>query len=560
MRDAPGWRGAKYQAIVAANSSGARRRERERASLAVTSALTKEAQAHLRAGFAALQQGRPRDAVEFCRKAILAAPEYPEAHFLVGLVALDMNDRKTAARAFGSVTKLDPKHAAAWAQLARLFMRLGQPARAEKALNEAKAVSPTDAAVCDLIGVVSSMLGDQPEAKSWYLKAVGRAPGNEEYAVNLATACMFLGENDAAIEAVRPLLARAAPPAQAEWLYSSIVRQKDPARPRALLDRARRSDPHAAAFLAYAAGKEFEDCGEWANAFDAFDVGARAKRSTVEFDEAAEEERFRSMGDIFERRSCSPAPAGCEDASPIFVVGQPRTGTTLIERIITSHSKVESAGELQQFRLSAARLSQGGGAERSIGETLEAFAALDMKALGAEYLRVSAPMRTGKPRFVDKLPGNYFYVPLILAALPNARIIHLTRHPMDSCFASFKQLFAEAYPHSYDQREMARHFARYAKLMATWRRLCPGRFLDVSYEAAVADLEPNARRIIDYLGLSWEDACLRFHEQDASVATASAVQVREAAHTRSVGRWRRYERELEPMLAELRKSGIAVDP
>lgn len=512
----------------------------------------------LRQGFAALQEGRGRDAAQFCKRAIAASPANPQAHFLVGLVALDMDDRKTAARAFGSVTKLDPRNAAAWAQLARLFMRLGQPARAEKALKEAKDAGPTEAAVCDLIGVVSSMLGDQVEAKRWYRKAVGKAPGNEEYAVNLATACMFLGENEAAVDAVRSLLEGPAPPAQAEWLYSSIVRQNSADRPAKLLDRAKRSDPHAAAFLAYAAGKEFEDCGDWARAFEAFDVGARAKRSTIDYDEAAEQVRFAAMTEIFNEEFAARPSMGCDDPAPIFVVGQPRTGTTLIERIITSHSMVESAGELQQFRLSAARMAQGGG-ERSIREIFGAYASLDMKALGEEYLRVSSPMRSGKPRFVDKLPGNYFYLPLILAALPNARIVHLTRGPMDACFASFKQLFAEAYLHSYDQREMARHFARYSRLMEQWRRLFPGRFLDVSYEAAVSDLDPNARRIVEFLGLPWEDACLRFYEQDASVATASAVQVRERPHTRSVGRWRRYEAEFAPMREELLNSGIASD-
>jgi hypothetical protein len=181
---------------------------------------------------------------------------------------------------------------------------------------------------------------------------------------------------------------------------------------------------------------------------------------------------------------------------------------------------------------------------------------VDAAALGKEYLRASAVMRKGAPRFVDKLPGNYFHIPLILAALPNARIVHLTRNPMDSCFASFKQLFAEAYFHSYDQLEMARHHARYLKLMDHWRALFPQKFLDISYEETVADTEPNARRLIDFLGLGWEDQCLSFHEQKGAVATASAVQVREKPHSRSVGRWRRYEAELAPMRAELAAAGV----
>ena len=144
-------------------------------------------------------------------------------------------------------------------------------------------------------------------------------------------------------------------------------------------------------------------------------------------------------------------------------------------------------------------------------------------------------------------------IPLILAALPAAKIVHLQRDPMDACFASFKQLFADAYLHSYDQAEMARHHRRYLHLMAVWRERFGERFLDISYEATVQDLEPNARRLINFLGLDWQPACLDFHNQERPVSTASAVQVREPAHTRSVGRWRKYAQQLAPMRAILQQ-------
>lgn len=165
-------------------------------------------------------------------------------------------------------------------------------------------------------------------------------------------------------------------------------------------------------------------------------------------------------------------------------------------------------------------------------------------------------MRGTTPRFVDKLPQNYLLIPLIIKALPNAKIVHLTRGPMDACFSSYKQLFADAYLHSYDLEEMARHHCRYRHLMDVWRNRFPDRFFDISYESTVNALEPNARELIRYLDLPWEDACLRFHEQEKAVSTASAVQVREPVHTRSIGRWRKYGRQLEPMLATLKQHGI----
>jgi len=519
----------------------------------------KELNELLRSGFDALQAGRTKEAADYCRRALSKDQSQPQAHFLVGLVAQEMGDMKVAVSAFGSVTKLDPEHAAAWAHLARIFMRLGQPARAESAVLKAIENKPGDAPVCDLIGVVLSLLGDQKKAREWYAKACAAARDAEPFAVNFATASMFLGENEAAKKALAPFIGGAGAAPQAEWLYSSIEKANDNARAEKLLQRAHGADAHSAAFLAYAAGKEFEDCGAWEKAFDAFELGARAKRSTLDYDETAEEERFAALADTFANPDFGHANDGFDDSSAIFVVGQPRTGTTLIERIITSHSQVESAGELQQFRLSLGRLVQSGEGAENPSDIVGSWARVDPKALGQEYIRASAPMRSGAPRFVDKLPGNYQHIPLILAALPEARIVHLMRDPLDACFASYKQLFAEAYFHSYDQCEMARHFARYHRLMDVWRRRYPGRFLDISYEQTVYDLEANARRLIEFLDLPWEDGCLRYYEQDGAVATASAVQVREKPHTRSIGRWRRYEARLAPMREELARRGVVVD-
>lgn len=511
----------------------------------------------LKEGFLALNEGRLHDVGRACQRVLSLDRNCVEGHFLVGLAAAEMKDLKTAASAFGSVTKLAPGHAAAWAQLARVFIRLGHPARAEKALAEAERAGAEDPVVQDLMGVVYSLIGDQKSAKRWYLRAFDAAPERPAFGVNLASALTFLGENDAAERVLSDVLARHGDIAQAHWLLSSLKKATDRGRADMLMEKAANAgDAQTRAFLAYAAGKEYEDCEAWESAFAAFDMGARAKRSTVDYDEASESAMFAALEETFTEEWAARDMQGCEDPAPIFVVGQPRTGTTLIERIITSHSAVESAGELQQFGLSIRRLSQSPGRERWSAEAVRASAGVDPKALGEEYLRASRAMRGGAPHFVDKLPGNYLHIPLILKALPNSRIVHLTRNPMDSCFASFKQLFAEAYLHSYDQEEMARHHVRYQRLMAYWRALFPDRFLDISYEETVTDLEENARRLIAFLGLDWEDACLAFHEQRAAVATASAVQVREKAHTRSVGRWRRYGARLEPMRLVLAEAGL----
>lgn len=514
----------------------------------------------LRAGHVALTAGRFEEASRYCREALALDETSVPAHFLVGLVSLAMNDRATALSAFGSVTRLEPRHAAAWAQLARLFTRAGQPNRADQALAEAVAHAGDEPVVLDLIGAVYSQLGDQRAAKAWYARAVSLAPDQPGFLVNLASSCVFLGELDEAETILNGLLEKHPGNAQAHWLLSSARKAADRRHVEALVREiaAGNRTGHDFAFLYYALGKELEDLGEWERAFEAFSRGAKARRSTLTFDEAAETSAFQAAARCFTTEWLESRPPGAADPAPIFVVGLPRTGTTLVERIITSHSAVCSAGELQQFGLSIRRQLDGNVPGRFSAELLERAAGLEPRRVGEAYLDVTRRFRDGRERFVDKLPSNYRYLPLILAALPEAKIVHLVRNPMDACFASFKQLFADAYPHSYDQQEMARHYVRYHRLMGLWRERFPGRFHDIEYEAVAADLEPNARALIDYLELPWEDACLNFHEQDAPVSTASAAQVREKAHTRSVGRWRRYERQLEPMRAVLEAAGIVV--
>lgn len=517
-------------------------------------------QEHLQAGFAALAQHRIRDASEICRVLLSAAPKLVEGHFLVGLVALEARDRKMALSAFGSVTRLDPKHAAAWAQLARMFAQEGQVNRADRALTEAVSHQAGDPVVQDLIGTVYQLLGDLDESRRWHERAVAGQPEHVPYLVNHANSLVFHGETAAAEAELRRILELQSDNPQAHWILAGTRKATDRTHVEELQRLAgnERQHPRALAFLNYALGKELEDLADWDGAFDAYERGAQARRQTVEYDEPAEEAMFAALHEIYTPEWLAGKPGGSDDPAPIFVVGQPRTGTTLVERIITAHSAVHSAGELQQFGLALRRLGNYRDPKRFSDALVRQAADIDSAALGEAYINTTRKLRGDRARFVDKLPPNYLYLPLILAALPKARIVHLRRDPMDACFASYKQLFADAYLHSYDQREMARHHARYYQLMEAWRSRFPGRFLDIAYEDIASDLEPNARALVDFLELPWESACLEFHKQSAAVTTASAVQVREPVHTRSIGRWRRYEARLGPMLETLREAGVPV--
>ena len=515
----------------------------------------------LRQGFNALQVGQIETASECCKRVLGAKPDLPEGHFLVGLIALETTQTRTAISAFGSVTKLTPRHGAAWAQLAKLFFSTGQTIRADEALEHAVKYEADDPIVHDLLGLIYSLQGDQQEAANWFNKAVTKSPDNPMFLVNNANSEMYLGHLEKAEQGLRKALQIEPESPNAHWVLAGLRKATDYQHIetlRRLVDDGKRP-PQATAFLNYALGKELEDLEEWDEAFRAFARGAAARRTAIDYDEAGEEKMYRALHRTYTAGWLKGKEPGSDSSGPIFVVGQPRTGTTLIERVITSHSQVHSAGELRQFGNSVRRLTRYRGVGRFSEELVQRGSHLDGEALGMAYLTAVEKVRGSTPRFVDKLPPNYIYVPLILKALPKAKNVHVRRNPMDACFASFKQLFADAYKHSYDLREMARHHARYFHLMQHYREQFPGRYFEIHYEDAASDLEPNARALIDYLELPWEDDCLSFHTQKTAVTTASSVQVREPAHTRSIGRWRRYERQLRPMLEELRKQGVAID-
>lgn len=512
------------------------------------------ARAHVARGLDAFRAARLDDAEAEARAALGADGRRPEAHFLVGLLALEKKDWRTAISAFGTVTLINPYDRAAWAHLARLFQRVGHFDRADVALSRALGAGEVNPDTADLIGTALAQFGRHREAETWHAKAFAGSPERADFAINVAASNLFLGRDGAAAAALDPFIETGGVP-QAEWLFSTMRRAKSRARADRLMARAEGAGaaPGAVAFLAYAAGKDYEDCALWSDAFAAFELGARAKRSSIVFDEQAEAAQFEALAGTLTEEWAARARVGHDDPAPIFIVGQPRTGTTLVERILAGHSMIEAAGELQQFGLCVRRLARAP-LDAPIARAAAAAGA-DPRALGEAYIRASAPMRVGRPRFIDKLPRNYLHIPLIAKALPRARILHLTRDPMDVCFSSYKQLFADAYFHSYDQEEMARHYCRYAMLMERWRQVVPGAVLDVPYERLVAGVESETRRILDFLGLPFEAACLDFPELDQPVATASAAQVREPAHARSVGRWRRYGTALEPMRRVLERAG-----
>jgi tetratricopeptide (TPR) repeat protein len=311
-----------------------------------------------------------------------------------------------------------------------------------------------------------------------------------------------------------------------------------------------------AARVCYALAKEHEELGLYERSFEYLKAGANYKRSTLRFDLDGE---LRTLQRIQEHHSAAvftEKVIGFESTEPIFILGLPRTGSTLIERILSSHSAVHAAGELLHLDSAMMEEIRKYGPITNQADLLRKSLTADPAAIGRNYIERTRPFTGHTPHFIDKRPQNFLSVGIIHRALPKASIIHVRRTPMDTCFAIYKFLFNDAYPWSYDLDDVAHYYIAYRRLMDHWRAVLPGRIIDVTYEDVVRDLEGEAMKLIDRLGLDWQAECLSFHQSTAATMTGSAVQVRQPVYSSSVGRWRDYERQLQKVAAMLTSAGI----
>jgi tetratricopeptide (TPR) repeat protein len=513
----------------------------------------------------ALGEGDYASLERACRQILGAAPNDPDAVFLLGIAAAGMGRWTDAAARIARAVAARPRRADYRAQLARCLIVLRREAEALQTADEALALKPADALTLDTIGVALSHLGAHARAAPLFARAVEAEPGNTAYLLNLASALRYVGDFAGARKALEDVI-RLAPRHYGAHAALADLETQTPERnhiPRLLrlLDGVD-GDVDGELRVRQALAKEHEDIGEYAEAFRHLAIGRARKRTALGY----RFEQDRALFDSVER-ACGPAffarpVRGAASDAPIFVLGMPRTGTTLVARILASHSDVVSAGELQTFGVCVKRAA--GTRSRRVLDpaTIEAAAAVDVHGVGERYLESVRPMLpAGARRFVDKLPLNFFYVGFIHRALPHAKIVCLKREPLDTCLANFRQLFAvdfAYYRYAYDLADIADYYVRFHALMAHWNRMLPGVVLELDYERLVANQESETRRLLDFCGLEWQAACLAFHRNEAPVATASAVQVREPLNSRSIGRWRRYAAELADVRERLAAAGIPV--
>lgn len=514
-----------------------------------------------------LSRGETGAAFDAATRWRIEAPHIAEAWFLAGIAAALLGKVTIAIPLIEAATGRDGQ-GEYHAQLARLYTLVRRDDDAARALRAAEAAPPADALGRDTMGCVYARLGDHAASLPHFDAAVRLEPGNVEFRYNQAAALSFLGRQETAEQALDALIARAPGHARAHHLLAGLRRQTSERNHVDRLTAARRAARAGPdrLLLGYALAKELDDLADPTAAFAMLAEANAEHRATLPYRFASDAANFDAVEAHWLRPAAVPAkPATpAPDARPIFIVGMPRTGTTLVDRILSSHPEVESAGELQAMPL-AVKLASGTRSRTVLDpQTIAAAAAgVDPGAIGRDYLaRAAAHVAGEKPRFIDKFPGNMMYIGLIARALPDASIVCLRRNPMDTILANFRNLFAISsryYDYSYDLVDIAAYYHRFDRLMALWREVLPGRVLELGYEDLVANQERVTRRLLDHCGLDWSEACLSFQRNAAPVSTPSAAQVRRPLYADAVDRWRRHAEALAPARAFLAERGIVVD-
>jgi tetratricopeptide (TPR) repeat protein len=484
----------------------------------------------------------------------MTAIEHLEALRRLARIAGARRSFDAAASLLGRVLELAPEYTAARRDYAAVLMELSRFERARAELDRLIAAEPDDLELKTWRATATAGLGQHVAAEAAFREALSATPEDADLHLSLGHTLRSTGRVAEAIAAYRRAADLRPDFGDAYWSLANLKTYRfadaELTRLRAALAR-----PDLGTVdryhLCFALGKALEDRGEYAVSFQWYLLGNQLKRAESLYRAEITEENTRRQRQICTREFFATRRNwGAPEPDPIFIVGLPRSGSTLLEQILASHSAVEGTQELIHLPQIVQQLRP------RYPRRLAELEAADCRRLGQQYLAETRIYRTGKPFFLDKMPNNFRHLGLIHLMLPNARIIDARREPMACCFSNFKQLFATGHEFTYAIPDIARYYRTYLELMAHWDRVLPGRILRVQYEDVVDDLEGSVRRLLAFCELEFEPDCLEFHRNPRLVHTASSEQVRRPLHAESLAHWRHYERWLTPLAAAL---GDAVD-
>lgn len=501
--------------------------------------------------------------VHACATGILQrAPREPEGLFLLGLVEKAAQRPNEAIKAFERVLRIDAGRYDAAVELASQHSMARRNGAAAELLQRFEADLANSPRYLHQAATVYTEIGMPARAWPLYQKASELQPGLQLFEANLAACAVYVGEIERAKTLYRSLLEKNPNHQRNHYQLARLARATDRThieQMQAVLESSSLS-PDRNIFIYYALGKEHEDLGDWEKAFEYYKRGGDAVCSVANYDINDDLRLIDTLIEVCDAEWLAQERRDHQsDKTPLFVVGLPRTGTTLTERILASHSRVQSVGETEFLQMVIRRESGIETVEKMNPDIVRAFARRDIGLLRDGYLDTVAYRLGDEPVFIDKLPFNSLFLGFIAKAWPDTPIVLLRRNPMDSCFSIYKQVFTWAYKYSYSLEHLAAYYVGYERLCKHWKTLLGDRLIEVEYEQLVSDQENQTRRLLERVGLDFEDACLAFEKNVAPSTTASSVQVRQKVHTGSVGKWRRFEKQLEPLRRYLADAGIDVD-
>lgn len=493
----------------------------------------------------AVARGDLATAERICQEVLAAVPNQAGAWTLLTETALQRGRPDAAIVCADRAVALAPSDPIAHVMRAKCLMHTGEAPQALAAAELAAKTVGSSPAALDALGAIFGHLGLHERAADLFRRAVAARPDVAQYLFNLAATERMIGKLGVAEAHCDEAIARDRTCGLAYYLRADLrnqTRERNHIQEMEQLISGGGLDGSREVLLRFALSKEYEDIGEHARAFDQVAAACALQRRSLDYDISAEIAEIDQIIRTQTRSWLAACPPGLTADDPVFIVGLPRTGTTLAERIVASHSAMIAVGETGTFAVEFRRATRAQG--------------FDLAELGRRYVdavrAIKAPLSR---RFVDKTLQNYLYCGVIHAALPRAKIILIKRHPMDACWAIYKALFRDKFLFSYDQLELAEYYLAFRRLAQHWRAtLPPHALLEVSYEDIVRDQAAASRALIAFLDLPWEEEVLRFHESTAPSATASAVQVRRPIYASSVGKWRCHAEQLAPLRARLARA------
>ena len=499
------------------------------------------------------KEGRNDEAEHLYRRILRHNPRNVDALRLLGLIALHAERADEAESLLEKAIALAPDFIAAIIDLGRLRKEQDRYGAALECFDKAIAIDPGNAQAHYLRGATLAPASFTQEAIDAYQQCLRLRPNHIAALLGLGHVLKAVGRYDESVASYTECIRQSPESGETYWSLANLKTYRfDDATVAEMERRIAGSGLSASSevhFL-FALGTASEDRGDFDRAWHYYRMGNTKQRALVSYDPVQTETMNDRLVRVFSAdflQSCRGS--GLADPAPIFIMGLPRSGSTLLEQILASHSQVEGTSELPYLGRVATWLNRNRADGINYPEAVRELAPANLTSLGRDYLDYAQMhRRSGAVRFIDKMPNNFPSIGFLSLILPEAKIIDARRHPLDACLSCYRQLFAKGQAFTYDLTEIGEYYLQYQRMMDHWAEVLPGRVLTVQYEEVVSDFEAQARRLVEFCGLPWEDACLRFYESDRPVRTPSSEQVRQPIYDRSVGHWRNYEARLDELI------------